>query len=186
MLSLLVSALHNRFSGLIVILFCGAAWIGVRHLQYAEFAMAGKMFLGGKFRRIIDAEARLKDFEIALAKANGIMECWNTIRACSTDFGFRGVRMSLNGKVFEDLVPHANGRLWQIRIPLADAHYINFFRDFDAEMNPVILSAFVNSVERVLQGRITQHEQEVMRMPAGSAAFYYAADASAAASPQRN
>jgi UDP-GlcNAc:undecaprenyl-phosphate GlcNAc-1-phosphate transferase len=186
MLSLLVSALHNRFSGLIVILFCGAAWIGVRHLQYAEFTMAGKMFLGGKFRRIIDAEARLKDFEIALAKANGIVECWNTICACSTDFGFRGVRMSLNGKVFEDLGPRANGRLWQIRIPLADAHYINFFRDFDAEMNPVILSAFVNSVEQVLQGRIAQHEQEVMRMPAGSAAFYYAADASAAASPQRN
>ena len=144
--------------------------------------MAGKMFLGGRFRRIIDAEARLKDFEAALGKSNGIVECWNVIRNCSNDFGFRGVRMSINGRVFEELAPRANGRLWQIRIPLTEGHYINFFRDFDAEMNPVILSAFVNTIERVLKGRVTQHEQEVMRMPAGSAAFFYAAKASATGS----
>ena len=182
MLSLLVSALHNKFSGLIVILFCGAAWTGIKQLQYAEFAMAGKMFLGGKFRRIIDAETRLKDFETALSKSNGIVECWNVICNCSGDFGFRGVRMSINGRIFEELTPRANGRLWQIRIPLTEGHYINFFRDFDAEMNPVILSAFVNTIERVLKGRVTQHEQEVMRMPAGSAAFFYAAKASATGS----
>ncbi len=59
----------------------------------------------------------------------------------------------------------ARGRMWQIRIPLAGSHYINFFRDFDAEMNPVILSAFVSAVERILQARIAQLEQEVQPMP---------------------
>lgn len=181
-LSLLVSALHNSFSGLIVILFCGAAWVGIRRLEYAEFAMAGKMFLGGRFRRIIDAEARLKDFETALEKASGIGECWSRICVSSADFGFRGVRMSIHGRVFEDFPARANGRMWQIRIPLAGAHYINFFRDFDAEMNPVILSAFVSSVERILQARIAEHEQEVLRMPAASAAFSYAANAGTASS----
>ena len=55
-LSLVASALHNQFSGLIVLVVCGAAWLGIRHLDYAEFAMASRMFLGGRFRRIIDVE----------------------------------------------------------------------------------------------------------------------------------
>ncbi len=181
-LSLLVGALHNRFSGMIVVLFCGAAWVGIRRLEYAEFAMAGKMFLGGRFRRIIDAEARLKDFEAELEKAPGIVECWSKICATSNEFGFRGARMSINGRVFEDFDTPARGRVWQIRIPLADSHYINFFRDFDAEMNPVILSAFVSAVERILQARIAQHEEEVLRIPAGSAAFHYTANAGSVSS----
>lgn len=177
-LSLLISAVHNRFTGLIVILFCCAAWVGIRRLEYVEFAMASKMFLGGKFRRIIDAETRLKDFEAALGKSRSVEECWSTICACGKDFGFRGVRMSVNGAVFEHLPP-TNGRLWQIRIPIADSHYINFFRDFDAEMNPVILSAFVNSVESILKKRIgvSAPEPEPLRIPASSAALYYSAKA---------
>ena len=62
-LSLLASALHNQFSGLIVIVFGGAVWIGIRQLDYTEFASASRMFLGGKFRQIIDVETRMADFE---------------------------------------------------------------------------------------------------------------------------
>ncbi len=180
-LSLLVSALHNSFSGLIVIVFCCAAWFGIRRLEYAEFAMASRMFLGGKFRRIIDAEARLKDFETALDKANTLEACWNVMCACSTDLGFRGVRMRIHGTVFEDFSVPATGRLWQIRIPLTSAHYINFFRDFDAEMNPVILSAFVTAVERVLKQRIAQQADE-LAVPAGKRKLVYVPSARAASS----
>jgi UDP-GlcNAc:undecaprenyl-phosphate/decaprenyl-phosphate GlcNAc-1-phosphate transferase len=181
-LSLVASALHNRFSGLVVIVFCFAAWFGIRRLEYAEFAMASKMFLGGKFRRIIDAETRLKDFETTLEKAQGIEQCWRLICACSTDLGFRGVRMSIQGAIFEDFSAPTDGRLWQIRIPLANAHYINFFRDFDREMNPVILSAFVIGVERILKQKIQEHEEEIVRMPAAKAAFYYRSSARVASS----
>src|ERR1700691_120937 len=75
-LSLLASALHNQFSGLIVIVFGGAVWIGIRQLDYTEFASASRMFLGGKFRRIIDIETRMTDFEGSLAKAASLDECW--------------------------------------------------------------------------------------------------------------
>jgi len=59
--------------------------------------------LGRNFRRIIDAEVRLKELETTLAKASGIAECWDTMRAFSNEFRFCGIRMSVNGKVFEDL-----------------------------------------------------------------------------------
>ncbi len=179
--SLLVSAVHNRFSGLIAALFCGAAWLGVRHLEYVEFTMAGRMFLGGKFRKIIDAEARVIDFESRLSKAGDIDECWSHIRSGTTEFGFQGARMSMHGVVYEDFEARSSSRLWQLRIPLAGGHYVNFFRDFGSEMNPLILNAFVSSVERGLNAWVAAQEMEVARMPVGEEDLFYAASVGSSA-----
>src|SRR5262249_16129472 len=61
--SLLEDVTQNRFSGLIVILFCVAAWVGVQHLGYAEFGIAGKLVLGGSFRGMVNSQLRLQQFE---------------------------------------------------------------------------------------------------------------------------
>jgi UDP-GlcNAc:undecaprenyl-phosphate/decaprenyl-phosphate GlcNAc-1-phosphate transferase len=176
-LSLLASALHNQFSGLIVILFAGAVWIGIRQLDYTEFASAGRMFLGGKFRQIIDVETRMADFETSLSKATSMEECWAQIRAGSQGFGFHEVRMSLCGRVFEESCLSPAKPRWQLRIPLANSQYVNFSRDFDSDMNPLVLSAFVEAVQRGLEGRAAAvaSSTEVIRMPA--AARYYTSTA---------
>jgi UDP-GlcNAc:undecaprenyl-phosphate GlcNAc-1-phosphate transferase len=173
LMSLLASALHNQFSGLIVILFGGAVWIGIRQLDYTEFASASRMFLGGKFRRIIDVETRLADFESSLAKAASMEECWTQIRSGSRDFGFQEVRMSLAGRLFEDACSGPAKPRWQLRIPLPNSQYVNFYRDFDSDMNPLVLSAFVEAVQRGLEARSAAPATEVIRMPGR----YYAATA---------
>src|ERR1700723_3724014 len=172
-LSLLASALHNQFSGLIVIVFGGAVWIGIRQLDYAEFASASRMFLGGKFRRIIDLETRMADFEGSLSKAATVEDCWVLIREGSQGFGFHEVRMSLGGRVFEEACSGPVKARWQLRIPLSDSQYVNFSRDFDSDMNPLVLSAFVEAVQRGLESRAlaVTSSTEVIRMPA--AARYY-------------
>jgi UDP-GlcNAc:undecaprenyl-phosphate/decaprenyl-phosphate GlcNAc-1-phosphate transferase len=178
-LSLLASALHNQFSGLIVIVFGGAVWIGIRQLDYAEFASASRMFLGGKFRRIIDVETRMADFESSLSKATSLDECWHHIRTGSQGFGFHEVRMSLGGRVFEEASSGSAKPRWQLRIPLSDSQYVNFSRDFDSDMNPLVLSAFVEAVQRGLEKKKTAAPAaEVIRMPAVTAGRYYSAAAS--------
>jgi hypothetical protein len=151
--SLLGSALHNQFSGLIVILFGGAVWIGIGQLGYTEFASASRMFLGGKFRRIIDVETRMADFEASLTKATSMEECWAEIQAGSHSFGFHEVRMSLCGHLFEATCLGPAKPRWQLRIPLPDSQYVNFYRDFHSDMNPLLLSAFVEAVQRGLEAR---------------------------------
>ncbi len=183
-LSLLASSLHNQLSGLIVIVFGGAVWIGIRQLDYAEFASASRMFLGGKFRRIIDIETRMADFEGSLSKATSIEDCWTQIRKGSSDFGFHGVRMSLEGRVFEETCIGPAKPRWQLRIPLSNSQYVNFSRDFDSSMNPLVLSAFVEAVQRGLEAR-TAEETEVLRMPATSAGHYYTAASSVGAELER-
>ena len=147
------------------------------------------MFLGGKFRK----HYRRRNpsywiFEAALAKALNLDECWAKILDGTREFGFQGVRLNLHGRVFEELGPRNGHPIWQLRIPLPDAHYVNFFRDFNSEMNQLIMSAFVSSDERGLKNfggawpvpRLPALAPELIRMPA-AAQLYYTARAGAAA-----
>jgi UDP-GlcNAc:undecaprenyl-phosphate GlcNAc-1-phosphate transferase len=188
LLSLAASSPGNRFSGLIVIVFCTAAWMAIQQLRYTEFAMAGRLFLQGGFRRIIDFETRLVEFENALARSNGIEECWVRIRSGSREFGFQGVRMNFEGLVFEDFQRGGSTHLWELRIPLAEARNVGFFHDLRIETGSMVLGAFASAVEHGMRTCIERRFQEtasagglaqVVRMPA-IVKHYYAASASAA------
>jgi len=180
-LSLLAGALHNQFSGLIVVCFCGFAWIGIKHLDYTEFKTAGQMFLKGGFRRIIGAEARLVELEQALLNARDLQECWTMVLAGSREFGFEGVRLSAHGGLFEALPERVAGRSWQLRIPLAHNHYVNFTRDFESQLDPVVLSGFVDCMERGLKRKVDAPRPEVIPMPVNRPSFAHSSAAVAAA-----
>jgi UDP-GlcNAc:undecaprenyl-phosphate/decaprenyl-phosphate GlcNAc-1-phosphate transferase len=181
-LSLLAGALHNQFSGLIVVLFCGFAWLGIKHLDYTEFRAARQMFFKGGFRRIIGAEARLAELEQALLNARDLHECWKKVLEGSREFGFEGVRLSAHGTIFEVLPRSGARRSWQLRIPLANSHYINFSRDLESTLDPVILSAFVDCMERGLKEKLETARPEVITMPVARQTFVHPPGSASAAS----
>jgi len=100
------------------------------------------------FRQLIDADVRLGELEKALRRTTEMNERWDTIRAATKEFGFFGVRMHIDGAVFEDFSAKTDGACWQLRLALAESQYINFFRSCDSDMNSVLLSAFMNAIER--------------------------------------
>src|ERR1700722_11399404 len=194
LLSLVASSLRNQFSGLIVVVFCPAAWMAIQQLRYTEFATAGRMFLQGGFRRIIDFETRLAEFEKTLARATGIEECWIQIRSGSREFGFQGVRMNFEVMVFEDFERGNSKRLWELRIPLAEARDVNFFHDVGIETSSLVLSAFATAVENrmrtcmerlFLEAAATVHPLEVVKI-APIVKRYYAYPQTSAASTFRD
>jgi hypothetical protein len=159
----------------VVILFCVGAWIGIRFLGYGEFVLAGEMFLKGKFRRIVDAETKLIDLETELTKSASVHETWATILQGSKEFGFHGIRMSVAGMVFEDSRP-SSGPVWQLRIPLQESQYVNFSRDFSSDLDPIILGAFVNAIERGLKGTGIRQEPVPIRIPVPPQLAYIGTD----------
>ncbi len=189
LLSLVASSLRNQFSGLIVIVLCAAAWMGVQQLGYIEFATTGRLFLQGGFRRIVDFETRLVEFEKTLARAAGIEECWIRIRSGSQEFGFRGVRMNYDGLVFEDFQRGGSGHVWELRIALADSQNVNFFHDVGVETSSIVLSAFATAVEHGMRACMEHrfHEMaasrqaEVVKMPPIVKRYYAASPAAASA-----
>ena len=150
--SLLQDLAHHRFGGLIIILFCAAAWIGVQHLGYAEFGIAGRLVFRGALRRIIDVQVRLQQFERTLGAAHSIDDKWRVILEGCREFGFRGARMKIGGRIYEEISPAPSGdsAVWQLRIPLPDSQYVNFYRDLKTEMHPIALNGFAEIVQKGL------------------------------------
>ena len=176
-------ALGSKLSGLIVILFAGAAWICISQLNFGEFAAASRMLLDGKFRRIIDIETQTAHFEASLTKATNMEDCWAAIRAGSQIFGFHEVRMSLCGRLFEDACSGPAKPRWQLRIPLPDSQWVNFYREFDSDLNALVISAFVESVQRGFESKSAAQTTELAPIPPGSAHYHTAAASADGESP---
>ena len=161
--SLLQAAVHNQFGGLIVILFCAAAWIGVQHLGYTEFGLATRLFFKGTFRQIIDVQFRLQQFERSLVEARSLEQCWQGIQTGYSDFGFSGVRMHAQGRIFEH-TPEDAADHCQIRIPLRDCQYVNLYRSFQTEIDPTALAGFARILQTVMATNLQRFETQVVTL----------------------
>ena len=155
-MSLTLDAFQNQFAGVIVVLFCISAWMGIQHLGYTEFATARQFIVKGTFRRIIDYHTRLKQFEESLLASASLPECWTQIVQGSKDLGFHSVRLMVRSSVREESIATPQlGPYWQIRVPLAGGDYINFSHDSSADaFAPLMAGQVAEMVGRVLPPKI--------------------------------
>ena len=160
--SLVQSAAQNRFGGLIVVLFCAAAWIGIQHLGYVEFGMARQVFMKGTLRLLIDGQTRLDLLERSLLGARNLEECWSVIVKASHDFGFRHVQLRVRDSSINEIsrdLPF-NEPCWRIVIPIVNSQYIYLHRALDDELHPLMVSAFVRVVRHALNRWLLEERVE--------------------------
>jgi UDP-GlcNAc:undecaprenyl-phosphate GlcNAc-1-phosphate transferase len=147
--SLVQNRIHDQFGGVVVVLFCGLAWIGIQYLGYVEFGTATKLIVKGRLRKVVDAEVRLQLFEQRLNRAASLTECWETIRSGAREFGFTGVRLSCAATSLTDSFGPPE-KSWQVRVPLRDDQYINFYCNFGHDRRLDLVSGFISIVEHSL------------------------------------
>jgi UDP-GlcNAc:undecaprenyl-phosphate GlcNAc-1-phosphate transferase len=152
--SLVENSFNNHFGGIIVILFCMGAWIGIQHLDYSEFGTATRLLLKGTFRNMVDVQCRLGQFGQSIDEAQSLEECWEAIQSGCRDFGFSGVRLCLHGRVMEASFRPPVERQWQIRIALPDSQYINLYETFHKHSDTPGLAPFARILENALQRRL--------------------------------
>src|ERR1039458_4201354 len=63
-LSLLIG--NPNFGGIAVVSFCAVICLAIRYLGYEEFDVARRMIFGGFFRRILNANLSVTQFELAI------------------------------------------------------------------------------------------------------------------------
>ena len=167
--SLLQDVVHNQFGGLIIVLFCGAAWIGVQHLGYAEFGIAGRLVLGGSFRGLVNTQLHLQQFERSLYQADNLDEAWALIVAGARDFGLFGVQFCLGGRLFDSMPNTDMARYWQVRAPLPHGQSLSVSYDPARDTSAVVIASFPKVVERFLSARFPDSEEELAASRAASA-----------------
>jgi UDP-GlcNAc:undecaprenyl-phosphate/decaprenyl-phosphate GlcNAc-1-phosphate transferase len=150
-LSLLQDLVHDRAGGAIVVLFCIVAWIGVQHLGYTEFGIAGKLFMKGTLRSFVDVHLRLQEFERCLTACSDIDQYCAKIAEGCRQFGFSGVRIRLAGRTVDEAptVPTS----CQLRLDFPGMHYVNIYVAANSSQNPGLLAGFAQIIDRVVSTR---------------------------------
>jgi len=158
-LSLLQGVLHEHFAGLVIILFCLAAWVGIQHLGYLEFGVARRLLASGSFFRVLNGQIRLRALEEKLEKAATVDECWSAIRGASLDFGFSSISMCLDHTVFTESFNGYNGhngkgRSWTVRVPLSDTEFVELGHPGGQDSAPMVVAPFADLLQRTLQPKL--------------------------------
>lgn len=178
-LSLLQSAFHERFGGVIVLVFCAAVCLGIRYLGYAEFEAARRIVFSGAIRQRLHAELELVTLCESLTDAGSADACWDALKPACNVFGFGEVRLKLAGRTYlhctsQPHVPNA----WALRIELSDSEYLNLYCKAGSPVLPVS-AMFADTVGRALRAKVVQLRR-LIPTPAREVAISYSAHSQAA------
>ncbi|MEO8660325.1 MAG: MraY family glycosyltransferase [Bryobacteraceae bacterium] len=150
-LSLLLSVTRGGFAGVILVVFCAAAWLGVQHLGYVEFGTAGRMLAAGAFRRHLVAQLSLDSFAAALTAAATPDDCWEVITTYRKAFGFSEICLRYAGNYYDELCKENPPSGWQVQVPISDTDYLVLVRQFDTEAQSATVAPFVDAAARILR-----------------------------------
>lgn len=148
MCALLTSS--NRMPGMVVIVFCSITWLGVQHLGYVEFGATGRMFLDGAFRRTLNSQITLQEFEEQLVAAPTPDCCWEVVLNTCKAAGFHRIQMVLSGWTFdwEDGVITTNS--WDVWIPISDSDSVRLTQSFGGGSTPNMIPHLADIIRRSL------------------------------------
>ena len=155
-LSVLLSVLHRQYGGLIIFLFCAATWIGIQRLGYVEFNIVGRLIQPSTFRGVLDAQLQLRSLEDSLQSAETIEDCWMALRGASRDLGFDHLSARLDHTVQEESFSGPGGltHAWTLHVPLSDTEFVQFARDFDHPLSPMVVASLAGIVRRTLEPKL--------------------------------
>jgi UDP-GlcNAc:undecaprenyl-phosphate GlcNAc-1-phosphate transferase len=166
-LSLLESVVQNRYSGLVILLFATAAWVGVHYLGYEEFEVA-KRFLWAGLRPMLSAHVKLLALERSLLSATNVEQCWYALDHGARSLGYSCITARLKGIRFGDGTDRAPAVAhWQMRLNLPQRDFVNITeRDASApsgRTQPMLVVPFIEVIRRALPAKLAEIENSVPR-----------------------
>lgn len=126
--SLLLTEIHPRYQGIVILFACIVAAIALEYLDYTEFRVAGRMVLNGRIRRLVAAEIDLDMFKRDLIAAGDFDECWNLLRRTYAKFGFSQIAF-YSDQTWQD---GSRARGWHVHIDFHHLGYLHMHRSVDA------------------------------------------------------
>jgi UDP-GlcNAc:undecaprenyl-phosphate GlcNAc-1-phosphate transferase len=164
--ALLMTWPHNRFDGLLLAVFCVAAWMGVRLVGYVEVDTARHLVLTGTFRHLVNDRLLVDGFEKKAAAAVSADDYWSIIREVASELGVPHVRMSLDGRIFEHTAAADLDLCCATRIPLSESGYVNFRYSAGASVrHAVAITSIVAILQRSIAERPTTMALAATLMP---------------------
>jgi len=155
------SHLGGKLQVVVIVLFCGAAGIGIHQLRYWEFDMAGQFLFRGGLKRALDGRLRLERLTLELERAGDERSWWGILVEGARSLGVSEIRwIGLDGERTETLAPSA-APAWTFRVSITDAEYIEVSGAVPDASSSFDLMGFAENVRRTFQARRAATQCEI-------------------------
>lgn len=167
-LSLMSSMLRDSYAGVVLVLFGAVTWIGVQSLGYVEINLAGRLLLGGGFRRMLVGQLVVRNFEVALHLAASPASVWAAVCETARELGFECVEMQLGSDRFHVRWREADAASeWTASVPLAGSDYVRLTRPFDTSTHQAAMGPFLDSLRKELMKKDLKSDKALRSRAAG-------------------
>jgi UDP-GlcNAc:undecaprenyl-phosphate GlcNAc-1-phosphate transferase len=147
----------GRYRGIVILVFCALAWIGIRQLKYAEFEVARQFLFGGEMLRTLGGRLRLRRFSQELRAVRSEDDCFQAIENAARDFGFASVELRLHGRIWRQTMSDVDSpQCWSLTVPLGEKDSVTLWRSFDSEVLSMMVSAFVDAIRQDLRTKLQE------------------------------
>lgn len=153
-----LAVMNQSLSGIVIVLFCGAAWIGIQRLGYVEFGLVGRMVVEGAFRGQLNSQLALRSVEQSLAAAETASHCFEVLKTAAQEFGFYRLKFEIDDWRFEYASDIRPVRTWNIRVPLEGGGFLDLTREFNALGHATAVAPFVDMLQRTLAPKVALFE----------------------------
>jgi UDP-GlcNAc:undecaprenyl-phosphate GlcNAc-1-phosphate transferase len=149
-LSLASSVLRDSYAGVVLILFGAVTWIGVQSLGYVEINMAGRLLLGGGFRRMLIGQLIIRNFEEELRSAEDHEAVWLVVRTAAKELGFERIEMQFRGQSFAVHFSASTVEEWAVDVPIGAGDYVRLTRPFGLHTHQSAMGPFLDTLRNGL------------------------------------
>ena len=151
--------MNRNFSGIIILAFCMTTWIGVQHLGYVEFGVAGRLFIDGAFRRLLNSHISIESLEENLIAAATPEDCWDALRSGYREFGFYRIDMHMAGRTLSDCAEIQPLQAWKISVPISESGHVELYRGFGPAQQHQVVAGFVEVLRKALEPKFIVFER---------------------------
>ena len=151
--------MNRNISGFIILAFCMTTWIGVQHLGYVEFGVAGRLLIDGAFRRLLNSHISIENLEESLTAASTLEDCWTVLRRYYREFGFYRIEVQMAGQKLSECAETQPFQSWKVTVPISEISYIELHRGFGPAQQHQVVALFVDVMRKVLEPKCTAFER---------------------------
>jgi UDP-GlcNAc:undecaprenyl-phosphate GlcNAc-1-phosphate transferase len=148
--SLVLTANHDHYRGLVILFVCIACWFGLQQLGYKEFGVMSRAVLGGGFRSFLSAQLAVEAFEQEMQRDMTLEQSSELLRQKYPQFGFSGIAIRLN-----DLQSRCGiEKGWRAHIDFGRRGYIDLWRAPGPTSHGPAAVLFIDCVTRAINRKL--------------------------------
>jgi UDP-GlcNAc:undecaprenyl-phosphate GlcNAc-1-phosphate transferase len=152
------SPIGGKYQVVIILMFCGVAFLGIRQLRYSEFEFAGRFF-GGELTKTMSAKMRLEAVSKSLTGSGDVDAWWATLVGEAETLGLSSIRWT-GPRGMKERIFARKPAAWRLEVTVSATDSVEISGQFLAPSRQLDLMVLAETMEQTFPGKAREPRGE--------------------------